>query len=103
MLGSFSSIQRKVKFLFFPTCLYWIFHASEEEGEKADSGVALVCWSKNLLWCNFALGHKRNVAVFQRPRYGEKEQTWKRKRNVQDRLRLEAELEKRRISKSDER
>lgn len=79
MPGSFSSIQRKVKFLFSLTSLYWIFHASEEEGEKADSGVALVCWSKNLLWSNFALGHRRNFAVFQRPRHGEKEQTWKRK------------------------
>lgn len=59
MPGSFSRIQRKVKFLFFLTSLYWIFHALEEEGEKADSGAALVCWSKNLLWFNFALGQKK--------------------------------------------
>lgn len=99
MPGSFSSIQRKVKFLFFPTSLYWISHASEEEGEKAESGAALVCWNKKLSWYNFALGHRRNFAVFQRPRHGEKEQTWKRKRkrNVQDSLRLKTELEKRRI------
>lgn len=67
MPGSFSSMQREVKFLFFPTSLYWTFHASEEEGEKADSGAALVCWSKNLLWYKFALGHRRNFAVFQSP------------------------------------
>lgn len=97
MPGSFSNIQSKVKFLFFPISLYWIFHASEEEGEKTDSDAALVCWSKNLSWYNFALGHRRNFSVFQRPRHGEKEQTWKRKRkrNVQDRSRLEAEVEKR--------